>query len=193
MACVTSFLILAKHFAPVKRALCDKDIDLNFLVVLASSRSNGNTAKLSKEIAECLHAQIVDLQELSISYFDYKSRNISDDFIPLVERMVLSDFVVFATPVYWYSMSAQLKTFFDRFTDLLTVNKELGRKLRGMPISVIATGTDAELPSSFTGQFELISNYLGLVYHDPLYCCCPDEFNPQQHQPAIQDFLGKIA
>ena len=61
------------------------------------------------------------------------------------------------------------------------------------PDNLIATGTDAELPSSFTGQFELISNYLGLVYHDPLYCCCPDEFNPQQHQQAIQDFLGKIA
>ena len=74
--------------APLSLKLCDKDIDLNFLVVLASSRSNGNTAKLSKEIAESLHAQIVDLQELSISYFDYKSRNISDDFIPLVERMV---------------------------------------------------------------------------------------------------------
>jgi multimeric flavodoxin WrbA len=90
-------------------------------------------------------------------------------------------------------MSAQMKTFFDRITDLLTVNRELGRKLRGMPISVVATGTDAELPSSFKSQFELISGYLGLVYHEPLYCCCPDEFSLQQHQQAIQGYLNKIA
>ena len=179
--------------APVIEKLCDKDIDLNFLVVIASSRSDGNTAKLSHVIADSLQAQTVDLQKLSISYFDYENRNKSDDFIPLIERIVSSDFVVFATPVYWYSMSAQMKTFFDRITDLLTVNRELGRKLRGMPISVVATGTDAELPSSFKSQFELISGYLGLVYHEPLYCCCPDEFSLQQHQQAIQGYLNKIA
>ncbi|MGQ8364142.1 flavodoxin family protein [Glaciecola sp. 1036] len=165
---------------------------MNFLVVLASSRSNGNTAKLAQVIAENLEAKIVDLQELSISYFDYEHANITDDFIPLIERILLSDFVVFATPVYWYSMSAQLKTFFDRFTDLLTVNKELGRKLRGKPISVIATGTDAELPSSFTSQFELIAGYLGLDYHEPLYCCCANDFKHHQHLQAIQSYLGNI-
>jgi len=166
---------------------------LNFLVVLASSRSDGNTAKLSRVIADSLQAHTVDLQNLSISYFDYEYRNQSDDFIPLIERIVSSDFVVFATPVYWYSMSAQMKTFFDRFTDLLTTNKELGRKLRGMPISVIATGTEPELPFCFTSQFELISGYLGLKYHEPLYCCCPEEFNLEQHQQAIQGYLSKIA
>jgi len=179
--------------APVIGKLCDKDIDLNFLVVLASSRVDGNTAKLSRVIADRLQAQTVDLQNLSISYFDYENRNKSDDFIPLIERIVSSDFVVFATPVYWYSMSAQMKTFFDRITDLLTVNRELGRKLRGMPMSVVATGTDAELPSSFKSQFELISGYLGLVYYEPLYCCCPNEFSLQQHEHAIKGYLNKIA
>ena len=166
---------------------------MNFLVVLASSRSDGNTAKLSHVIADSLLAQIIDLQDVSISYFDYQNRNISDDFIPIIERIVSSDFVVFATPVYWYSMSAQMKTFFDRLTDLLTTNKELGRKLRSMPMAVVATGTDTELPSSFKSQFELISDYLGLVYHEPLYCCCPNEFDLQQHQTAIQGYLDKIA
>jgi len=166
---------------------------VNSLVILASSRSRGNTATLSQEIVKGLRAEFVDLQDISISYFDYKHRNISDDFIPLVERMVTVDIVVFATPVYWYAMSAQLKTFFDRFTDLLTVNKELGRKLRGLPISVISTGTDAELPSCFNSQFELIADYLGLVYHEPLYCCCADDFNLQEHEQAIQGYINRIA
>ncbi|MFZ8199967.1 flavodoxin family protein [Alteromonas portus] len=166
---------------------------MKFLIVVASSRSDGNTAKLSHVIADSLQAEIIDLQNLSISYFDYQNRNKSDSFIPLIERIVSSDFVVFATPVYWYSMSAQMKTLFDRFTDLLTINKKLGRRLRGLPISVIATGTDEELPSSFKTQFELISDYLGLVYHEPLYCSCQGEFNFQQHQKAIQGYLSRIS
>lgn len=94
-------------------------------MVLASPRSNGNTAKLSQLIAGNLQAQTFDLKNSSMPYFDYKNRNQYDDFVPLIERMVSSDFVVFATPVYWYFMSAQIKTFFYRFTNLLTINKEL--------------------------------------------------------------------
>ena len=56
-----------------------------------------------------------------------------------------------------------------------------------------ATGTDAELPSDFETQFELIADYLGLVYREPLYCCCADGFNLQQHQQAIQGYLDRIS
>ena len=44
--------------------------------------------------------------------------------------MVQYEQIIFATPIYWYAMSAQLKTFFDRMTDLLTIHKPLGRQLR---------------------------------------------------------------
>ncbi|MCP4458779.1 MAG: NAD(P)H-dependent oxidoreductase [Cytophagales bacterium] len=36
-----------------------------------------------------------------------------------------------ATPVYWYSMSGIMKVFLDRIYDVLTIEKELGRKLHG--------------------------------------------------------------
>lgn len=89
-------------------------------------------------------------------------------------------------------MSAQLKTFFDRFTDLLTIKKELGKKLKGMPISVIATGTDEAMPLSFTQQFESISDYLGFQLGSQLYCCCPTVFELQQHKKAIQAYVNNI-
>ncbi len=41
------------------------------------------------------------------------------------------DVLIFATPVYWYSMSGIMKVFFDRITDLLTIKKDIGRKLKG--------------------------------------------------------------
>ena len=48
------------------------------------------------------------------------------------------DTIIFATPVYWYSMSGILKVFIDRITDLLTIEKELGRKLRGKKMAVVS-------------------------------------------------------
>lgn len=168
------------------------NIGLKLTIVLASSRSNGNTAKLAQAVAAERQAKIIDLSEFAISYFDYEHKNTSDDFLHLIETLSESDYIIFATPVYWYSMSAQLKTFFDRFTDLLTIKKELGRTLKGMPISVIATGTDAALPLSFTQQFESISDYLGFQLGSQLYCCCPVDFELQQHRKAIQEYVSNI-
>lgn len=37
-----------------------------------------------------------------------------DDMKPLLEKMIKADVVVLATPVYFYSMDGQLKTFIDR-------------------------------------------------------------------------------
>jgi multimeric flavodoxin WrbA len=46
------------------------------------------------------------------------------------------------TPVYWYTMSGIMKVFFDRFSDLLRIEKDLGRKLRGKSMAVISCGAD---------------------------------------------------
>lgn len=62
------------------------------------------------------------------------SRN--DDYLNLMKQILEKyETLILATPVYWYSMSGIMKVFFDRLTDLLTIEKELGRKLRGKKIA----------------------------------------------------------
>lgn len=62
------------------------------------------------------------------------SRN--DDYLNLMKQILDKyETLILATPVYWYSMSGIMKVFFDRLTDLLTIEKELGRKLRGKKIA----------------------------------------------------------
>lgn len=39
-----------------------------------------------------------------------------DDMAPILQKMVDADCIVFATPVYFYNMNAQLKTLLDRTT-----------------------------------------------------------------------------
>ena len=43
-----------------------------------------------------------------------------DDMQELIDLILKADVIVFATPVYYYSMSAQLKTFIDRLTPIYT-------------------------------------------------------------------------
>ena len=59
----------------------------------------------------------------------------------------------FASPVYWYSMSAQMKIFFDRLADLVTIEKERGRALQGKSCSLVATGGSDSAAEGFEKTF----------------------------------------
>jgi hypothetical protein len=64
----------------------------------------------------------------------------SADFLYVIEKMIEHDIIVFVSPVYWYSVSAELKVFIDRFSDLLTVHKSTGKKLKGKNIYLMTQG-----------------------------------------------------
>ena len=166
---------------------------MSFAVILGSSRSDGNTAKLSKVISEQVNAQLIDLNQFDISVYDYHHHNQNDDFLHIIESLAQKTHIIFASPVYWYSMSAQMKVFFDRLSDLLTIRKELGRKLRGVKCSVIATGVQPELPSCFLQQFQLTFEYMGMELVNHHYACCPEDFLIQEHKHEIQGFIQNVA
>ena len=138
-------------------------------VLLASSRSDGNTFALARMALPEESVPLIDLGALDISYYSYSHGNSGDAFLPLVERLLIAPVWVLATPLYWYSMSAQAKTFLDRLSDLLSFRKPLGRQLRGKTLAVLCTGTDAELPSSFEQPFQLTAKYLGMAYAGAFY------------------------
>ena len=137
---------------------------MNVAVVLGTSKSDGNTRILVDAFIAKSDANIFDLSLFNISFFDYLHGNKSDDFLPLIHKLIAYDHIVFATPIYWYSMSAQLKVFFDRLSDLLTIEKDLSRKLKGKSISVLSTGFDLLCPDCFIKPFELTANYMDLIF-----------------------------
>ncbi len=162
-------------------------------VVVAASRQNGHTVALVNSLVTSLPATVINLSEKQLSYFDYEHGNKQDDFLPMISELLGSDVIVFATPVYWYAMSAQLKVFIDRLTDLLTIEKEMGRALRGKRFAVVATGSDSELPACFTEQFQRIGDYLGMQMLPPLYCQCQDRFDESEHRDTISSYADLIS
>jgi multimeric flavodoxin WrbA len=135
------------------------------VIILGSARKNGNTTKIVDEISKESGIDVIDLSDYNISHYDYESKNREDDFLPLIRR-ILEEYetLIFATPIYWYNMSGIMKVFFDRFSDLIRIEKETGRKLRGKKIGVISNSHDDEIEDSFYIPFKKTADYLGMEY-----------------------------
>ena len=135
------------------------------VVIVGSSRNDGDTANISNQLIEKSEWDLVNLNDYEFSYFDYKHENRNDDYLNLMQQIVEKyGTLIFVTPVYWYSMSGIMKVFFDRFTDLLTIEKELGRKLRGKKMAVMSCSIGENLGENFWLPFSETAKYLGMEY-----------------------------
>jgi len=133
-------------------------------LIFGSSRSNGNTSKLVDELLYKTGAECYDLNDYAIGYYDYEYHNADDDFIPLMQNMVpQTEVYVLVTPVYWYSMAAVMKTWLDRWSDLIRVHKELGYQMRGKKMCAISSSQGEPYPSVGI-PFELSAQYMKMEW-----------------------------
>ena len=100
----------------------------NILVLLGSPRKKGNTAVLANQIiagaesvgstAEKIFLHGQDIAACQACYAcqrsDSKGCAIDDEMQPIYGKLIEADAWVIASPVYWFSMSAQTKLFLDR-------------------------------------------------------------------------------
>jgi len=132
------------------------------IAVFGSARRNGNTGKLMDRIAEALATDIIDLAQKEISPFDYAHKNIDDDFLATMDKVLDYEKIIFASPVYWYAMSAQMKIFIDRLSDFLSLPelKSRGKRLSGKTGYIVCTSISPEAPLSFVNAFKDTFEYL---------------------------------
>jgi multimeric flavodoxin WrbA len=96
------------------------------LVVCSSPRRGGNSDLLCEQFVmgaqECGNqAEKIFLKDKKINYctgcgacFKKKKCSQNDDMAAVLEKMIAADVIVMATPVYFYTMNAQMKTLIDR-------------------------------------------------------------------------------
>lgn len=161
---------------------------LKTAIVLGSSRSGGNTASLAIAAQESLNAKLFDLADYKIEPYSYDYGQ-DDDFWDLIDQLLKFDRIIFASPMYWYSASAQMKIFLDRLSDLLDVDKEKGRALRGKQAALLATGYMDLPPACFEQMFEMTFNYLGMRYQGMNYSSCTPDFDLVKHKPKLSEFV----
>jgi NAD(P)H-dependent FMN reductase len=134
---------------------------------LSSARSDGDTFRAASALSEG-KIPIVNLKDLNISHYDYNHANATDDYFPLMEQVVTHNPIILATPVYWYTMSAIMKTFIDRLSDLLNSRKDLGRALTGKSLFIL-TSYGTVLPEGFEEPFRQICDYMKMQYRGCYY------------------------
>lgn len=140
------------------------------LVILASARYPSDTRRGVESLLKDTNHQVIDLLHLPIIPYNYNGDYPeSDCFQDVVEAMLRHDQLIFATPVYWYAMSGLMKTLFDRFTDLVTIQKSAGRHLKGKKVFLLAVGADDELPEGFEVPFYKSADYLDMEYKGSVY------------------------
>ena len=107
--------------------------------------------------------------------------------------MVSHEMIIFVTPVYWYTMSSQLKVFFDRLTDLITIHKTLGRALKGKKVFLISTGAGEEYPESLEYPIKSTAKYFEMEYGGLLYFSTgPAKISPDEQETLIKQFQEKV-
>ena len=100
----------------------------NVLIISASPRRKGNSDTLCDRFAEGAlesgnKVEKIFLKDRKINYctgcgYCFESHKCSqkDDMAEILEKLIAADVIVLATPVYFYTMDAQMKCFIDRTT-----------------------------------------------------------------------------
>ena len=164
------------------------------ITLFSSSRRNGNTGTLINLVAHKTGMEVIDLDKANISPFDYEHKNKGDDFLPLMEKVLTYENIIFASPVYWYAVSPAMKIFLDRISDLLTFPDllDMGRKLREKNGYIVSTSISQEISPIFIGAFVKTFDYLGMNYGGFLHMNCEDGLNLEKSQDEIVSFSNTI-
>lgn len=159
------------------------------VIILGSSRKNGNTEKIVKQLIKTTDWDLIDLTKYNFSYYDYEHRNKFDDFLPLMDKILNSyDIFIFATPVYWYSMSGIMKVFFDRLSDLITIEKDMGKRFTGKFMAALSTSGGSNLEDAFWLPFLHTAAYFNM------YFIGGDHYvNGEDYQEKLQKFRSLIS
>lgn len=104
----------------------------NVMIISSTPRVNGNSEILANEFARGTidaghNTEVIKLRDYKLNYClgcyaCHKTGKCihKDGMNEIAEKIVNADVIVFATPVYFYSMSGQLKVFIDRLVPIYT-------------------------------------------------------------------------
>ncbi len=115
-----------------------------------------------------------------------------DDAIDIMEQMISSDVVLFASPIYFWGFSAQIKALIDRCYSLVTNYHKPGHTslLKGKRIGLLVTGADSyedNAEGMFTA-FDRIVDFLLAKKSGALYvgeCTVPADLSDGVKSEAI--------
>ncbi|KGR74942.1 flavodoxin family protein [Ureibacillus sinduriensis] len=146
---------------------------MSIAVIYGSTRENGNTEWLTEEAVSGVPVEKFYLREYNIlpikdeRHTNAGFQEVLDDYNHLIGRILMHDVFIFATPVYWYSMSGTMKLFIDRWSQTLRDKNypDFKESLAKKSAYVIAVGGDKPAIKALPmiQQFQYICDYFGMA------------------------------
>ncbi|KZB82607.1 flavodoxin family protein [Amycolatopsis regifaucium] len=148
--------------------------DRSFLFLLGSARAGGNTEMLArraaKELPRSVKQRWIRTSELPLAPFVDRKHD-GDDFVPpagneraLFDATMAATDLVIASPVYWYSVSASVKLYFDHWAAWLDQPElRFKERMRGKTLwGVSALAERPEQAEPLIGTLRKTAGYLGM-------------------------------
>ncbi len=126
------------------------------MIVVGSPRKKGNSATLAQRVAAGARAQGAEVETFFLHDMNIQPCNacdacrkkksmdcvLDDDMRNLYPKLRKADAILIASPIYWFTVSAQTKLFMDRCYAL--GSEEEGYALAGKRCGIVLTYADAD-------------------------------------------------
>ncbi len=143
---------------------------MNIVVLQGSPNRHGSTFLLADSFRQGAESAGHTVEMIDVAHADihpctgcvhcgYEGPCVQKDETEDIRRKILSaDMLVFATPLYYYGMSAQLKTLIDRFC---AFNASLTRKHMRSALLAVAWNNDGWTFEALKAHYKTLVRYLG--------------------------------
>jgi multimeric flavodoxin WrbA len=178
------------------------------IVALGSPRKRGNSAILADRLIKGVESMGGECELLFLHGMDVGACTacdacqesmdtfcvIKDDMEPLYPKILEADALVFASPVYWFTVTAQTKLFMDRLYAFLGPD---GNGLKNKRIGILLTYGDTDPYTSGAVNairtFQDAFAYIGATIVDCVYGSAMDEGEIEKSPEVLQKAfeLGK--
>jgi multimeric flavodoxin WrbA len=159
----------------------------NILILSGSPKKNGNTAVLVKWFSEGCRSKGAKIKLVNTAFLKYKASGctscricqrrekyecvIADEAKPVLALMVEADVIVMATPLYFFSASAQLKHIIDRMFSLYKWDNKantMETPLKGKTFVLLASAFENIGLDVLEKSFVLIADYSDMKFESLL-------------------------
>ncbi len=149
------------------------------LILKASPNKDGNTATMAERFAAGLQdVGYSDITEFWLNDLDIRPCQacnqcfqppfagcvLDDDFMTIHPAFRDADLLVFAAPVYWWHLCAQMKTFVDRMHPMLTFGRENALPTKDLVFLTAHLANDPYGVELVIRMFESIAGWAGMGF-----------------------------
>lgn len=160
----------------------------SIIALMSSPRKNSNSTMLAQKIVDGAKAAGARVESFNLNRMKIKPCTacdkchsaddrlcvIRDDMQKLYPKILAADGIIYASPVYWFNMSAQMKLFMDR---CYALGGPSGYALKGKKMAVVLTYEDADpFRSGAANALRIFQDsfaYVGAEFVGSVYATCP--------------------